>query len=995
MGMVLALLGIGLMLFVATAMILPSPLHRVVTTSVSGLQGRFVAGFRPPLDVPNPEKEDDDDDDYEDEEEDDDDVDEILVAYAEPQEAVKKHASIISGRSTQSQKSVSWLTGAKVSIKKTMSERSKESSTSSKVSVTPRKSKLHRASLFGQMATVVDLQDYHDYDIRDANVGFSVFDIFTNQGLLSYGLIRGVSLFSLHIETALQILASLSVCLCFFVVCFAPVVDSDWMNFIFVFELVLDGIFCLSLLLRFNITVLDVDVGYELMNRKTIASFRLTQPSFWSDAVSCLPCLFFLGLGEYTSYNLRYESVVNTISFFLPLLRAARGWRVAAIGDSHREMSIVHPIIVASLLRFGLLILVGGHVFGCVWFSVVWSQQAGRIMHFDFDYAENTTLPDFFDIYAKSSMVGMYMLLGFDLEGACGWENMLLCLAAPIGVLFNAYLLAEGLVEIQRRSVIASKHQERSAFVQQAMRSLGIPAQLQLRVMALNAYLHLHRSSMVNAQLFSGLPTNLNVEVKLFLYHSLVSTAHIFRQSHPTVIRLIVLELQDCAHLPGDYVVRFGEFGFEMFFVIKGRLGVLGGPNNEPLCYIDPGSYFGEVALLDHARRSATVRAETFCVLSKLSKDRFDPIVAQFPEQRDIIGHRIPNYARKSSQNQKMPSQRSVRSMQSDGSAPDSRRSSTLQIPSQRSIHSNPRGVIHEGNLFVGHEDEDEEDSFSRVASLAPIPSNEQLVSDEDEDASDDPADGCGESQAGINHVASNGSFIPSSQKFYNKRMTAPAPPRNISASCPLAVKKTKSDGTAMASSRRTSTSMAAEVLRLEPVGHAQKKGMKRASSLGKLNGSNSFSGWANATNGAPGNNTRSSQKGAAIDASCVPLSSFADTSVGAGSLGAFLPMGADIDSLKAMHKEAAKESRTCKDMSIISNLTNKIDLLDEELDSFEDRQEGMQENLQNEAMNIQNSLSMELSQLSARFDRTLVTTRKLLHDKGLRLPQTTTEVAV
>lgn len=899
-----------------------------------------------------------------------------------------------------------------------------------------------RGSMFGQIFTVVDQEEQADYDIRDQMVTFSVFDIFTTEGGLSAGLIRSVSLFSLYITIFLQILAALSVCMCFFVVCFSPVVEYDVMRPIFILDLVLDTIFFLSLILRCNITVMDTDIGFELVNRMAIVSRRLTQPSLWSDAISCLPGFIFCALGDYTTYSDRFQSVWHTIAFFLPLLRAARSWRVVQIGDSHREMSIVHPIIVATLLRFGLLILVGGHVFGCIWFSVVWSQESGRVMHFDvYNGDQPNILPDFFDIYSKSAMVGMYMLMGFDLEGSGGWENLLLCLAAPVGVLFNAYLLAEGLVEIQRRSAIAAKHQERSAFVQQAMMSLGIPAPLQLRVLSLNAYLHLHRPSMIDTQLFSGLPTNLNVEVRLFLYHSLVSNAQIFQQSHPTVIRLIVLELQDCAHLPGDYVVRIGEFGFEMFFVVKGRLGVLAGGRTGlepqwPICWIDSGSYFGEVALLDHARRSATVRAETFCVLSKLSKDRFDPIVEQFPEQRDIIGFRIPNYPKdgrrgdyrtepqadyggvdtapntntRSSDSEATSSRSSRRSYE----PMDVTRSSLTSIPEATSLSKRSMRLSGSQRSFSGglgavngacdQDSNDNDEPHNKRSSLLGSVIDEDLpFQDEDVDelfAADEGGD-----EEVYNAFDTNksdgeaGGLLPREKQFFDERISAPMPVVSTF-SGPFSFTKTQSlphAQPAAASGRRRSSATGSQglrrssatipdVLRLEPVESESERSERRASlraqGLAASVGTNKRGSTQSIRNDALGGN-----------ASTVKRSSFADTDVGSGSnIGAYLPMGADMKTLKKIHKEAAKENHKEKDLSIITQLTNHVEVLDDIVESVEERQERMRDELQNEALGMQNALGGQLTQLSARLDQAIMVTKKLLQDKGLPVPALTTE---
>ena len=44
------------------------------------------------------------------------------------------------------------------------------------------------------------------------------------------------------------------------------------------------------------------------------------------------------------------------------------------------------------------------------------------------------------------------------------------------------------------------------------------------------------------------------------------------------------------------------------------------------------GDFFGEMALLDHAPRNATVRATDYCDLFVLAREAFDPILDRYPD---------------------------------------------------------------------------------------------------------------------------------------------------------------------------------------------------------------------------------------------------------------------------------------------------------------------------------------------------------------------------
>jgi CRP-like cAMP-binding protein len=84
-----------------------------------------------------------------------------------------------------------------------------------------------------------------------------------------------------------------------------------------------------------------------------------------------------------------------------------------------------------------------------------------------------------------------------------------------------------------------------------------------------------------------------------------------FRESHLVLIlSLSKIQWYD----PGEVVIREGEFGSWMYFVISGRVGVesQGAEITSLRC---SGEVFGEMGIIDGRSRSATVRAETETML--------------------------------------------------------------------------------------------------------------------------------------------------------------------------------------------------------------------------------------------------------------------------------------------------------------------------------------------------------------------------------------------
>lgn len=80
---------------------------------------------------------------------------------------------------------------------------------------------------------------------------------------------------------------------------------------------------------------------------------------------------------------------------------------------------------------------------------------------------------------------------------------------------------------------------------------------------------------------------------------------------------------EKCTFEPGETILREGSTGAYLYVLIEGRVGVLksngDGPGTE-LAQLTPGDSFGEMSLVDHGLRSASVVARSVCILLRLSE---------------------------------------------------------------------------------------------------------------------------------------------------------------------------------------------------------------------------------------------------------------------------------------------------------------------------------------------------------------------------------------
>jgi len=88
----------------------------------------------------------------------------------------------------------------------------------------------------------------------------------------------------------------------------------------------------------------------------------------------------------------------------------------------------------------------------------------------------------------------------------------------------------------------------------------------------------------------------------------------------------------------GDILARQGAYGHEFVVILDGRARVEAG--GRLLAVLEPGDFFGEIALLDGGVRTATVVAETDVVAEVIAHRDFDGLIARSPglDKKLLVG---------------------------------------------------------------------------------------------------------------------------------------------------------------------------------------------------------------------------------------------------------------------------------------------------------------------------------------------------------------------
>ncbi|OAD05892.1 hypothetical protein MUCCIDRAFT_138692 [Mucor lusitanicus CBS 277.49] len=110
-----------------------------------------------------------------------------------------------------------------------------------------------------------------------------------------------------------------------------------------------------------------------------------------------------------------------------------------------------------------------------------------------------------------------------------------------------------------------------------------------------------------------------------------------FQSCPEEFLHLISLKVEPRHYSPNDLILKRGDQGRELFFIISGTVEVANVDTATsdpltPIARLSAGDYFGDIAVLLNAPRAADARAVTAIELYVLNKSDFIDVISRFPE---------------------------------------------------------------------------------------------------------------------------------------------------------------------------------------------------------------------------------------------------------------------------------------------------------------------------------------------------------------------------
>uniref|UniRef100_UPI003AABF4A7 cyclic nucleotide-gated channel beta-3-like n=1 Tax=Centroberyx gerrardi TaxID=166262 RepID=UPI003AABF4A7 len=178
------------------------------------------------------------------------------------------------------------------------------------------------------------------------------------------------------------------------------------------------------------------------------------------------------------------------------------------------------------------------------------------------------------------------------------------------------------------------------------MNTNSIPKAVQNRIRTWYNYTWAAQGILDESELQDKMPlvmrTAMAVDINLATFQKIA----LFQGCNQQMLVDMLLRLKSIVYLPGDFVVKKGDIGKEMYIIKSGAVQVVGGPDNSIVFVtLKAGCVFGEISLLQSAtdggnRRTANVKAQGFANLFVLEKKDLFDILVHYPESQKVLARK-------------------------------------------------------------------------------------------------------------------------------------------------------------------------------------------------------------------------------------------------------------------------------------------------------------------------------------------------------------------
>ncbi|KAL7878425.1 hypothetical protein AOLI_G00093990 [Acnodon oligacanthus] len=404
-----------------------------------------------------------------------------------------------------------------------------------------------------------------------------------------------------------------------------------------VFNVVSDTFFLMDLVLNFRTGIVKEDNTEIILDPQQI-KIKYLRSWFVVDFISSIPVdyIFLIVETRIDSDFYKTARALRIVRFtkILSLLRLLRLSRLIRYIHQWEEIFHMTYDLASAMVRIvnliGMMLLLC-HWDGCLQFLVPMLQDFPADCWVSKNKMVNNTWGQQYS-YALFKAMSHMLCIGYGMYPPVGMTDVwLTILSMIVGATCYAMFVGHATALIQSLDSSRRQYQEKYKQVEQYMSFHKLPADMRQRIH--DYYEHRYQGKMFDEESILGeLNEPLREEIINFNCRKLVASMPLFANADPNFVTSMLTKLRFEVFQPGDYIIREGTIGKKMYFIQHGVVSVLTKGNKETK--LSDGSYFGEICLLTRGRRTASVRADTYCRLYSLSVDNFNEVLEEYPMMR-------------------------------------------------------------------------------------------------------------------------------------------------------------------------------------------------------------------------------------------------------------------------------------------------------------------------------------------------------------------------
>ncbi|OCU00678.1 potassium/sodium hyperpolarization-activated cyclic nucleotide-gated channel 2 [Xenopus laevis] len=404
-----------------------------------------------------------------------------------------------------------------------------------------------------------------------------------------------------------------------------------------VFNVVSDTFFLMDLVLNFRTGIVIEDNTEIILDPQKIKR-KYLRTWFVVDFVSSIPVDYIFLIVEKgidsevykTARALRIVRFTKILSL-LRLLRLSRLIRYIHQWEEIFHMTYDLASAVMRIINLIAMMLLLCHWDGCLQFLVPMLQDFPANCWVSINKMVNDSWSELYSFALFKAMSHM-LCIGYGRQAPESMTDIwLTMLSMIVGATCYAMFIGHATALIQSLDSSRRQYQEKYKQVEQYMSFHKLPADFRQRIH--DYYEHRYQGKMFDEDSILGeLNEPLREEIVNFNCRKLVASMPLFANADPSFVTGMLTKLKFEVFQPTDYIIREGTIGKKMYFIQHGVVSVLTKGNKE--VKLSDGSYFGEICLLTRGRRTASVRADTYCRLYSLSVDNFNEVLEEYPMMR-------------------------------------------------------------------------------------------------------------------------------------------------------------------------------------------------------------------------------------------------------------------------------------------------------------------------------------------------------------------------